>query len=428
MNLVLKHSVDQPALPAVADAPEDAGELGSVRVPHVTIHVFHESDDLASVWRLAERDRRLASATTALRPGGLPAAVKVYAQERSPDLIIVESAADPDTLLYQIDALAELCHADTRLIVVGRRNDIQLYRRLLDIGVSNYLVAPVGVATIVSAIAGVYFEPGVQKLGRVTAVLGAKGGVGASTVAESLALELSRRRASDVLLIDFDIAFGTAGLDLDVDPNQGLTELLREPDRIDAEMLDRLTVRRGEHLALLGANASLERGCEIDEEAVDRVIQVAQGHVRQVVIDLPHLWAGWVERALVVADEVVIVSSPELASLRNAVALIGRIKQLRPNDPAPRLVLNQVGVPRRQEITARDIAQVLEIEPAVSIPFDARSFSRATAKGKTAAEVARRGPLAKALTRLAATVDPEEAAQGRRRRGWLLGRKRGPAG
>src|SRR5690606_15598164 len=192
--------------------------------------------------------------------------------------------AEENELCFLLDSLADVCRPETRVIVIGRRNDIQLYRKLLEMGVSAYLVSPVSVASIIAAIADIYCEPGRDRIGRVAAVLGAKGGVGSSTGAQALALELSNRRGSDVLLIDLDIAFGTAGLDLDIEPNQGLAELIRDPERIDAEMLDRLCIRRGANLAVLGTNPELDSGREIDEPAIERVIEVAQSHVRQIVL------------------------------------------------------------------------------------------------------------------------------------------------
>lgn len=450
MNAVLKHapqgpaiSLVQPAGPAAAQsaalpaassaaASPIAGaslpailaanlpEMAAGRIPHVSIHVFHDSAGFGAIWRRVQRDRRMTAVAVHAQAGGFPAAIEQYAQGRSPDLIIVETAdVDGERLEFHLDALAERCRPETRLIVVGDRNDIQLYRRLIGLGVSNYLVNPVGVASLLGAIAEIWREPGREKIGHITAVLGAKGGVGASTVAQSLALGLSNRRKSDALLVDLDLAFGTSSIDLDVEPGQGLVDLLREPERIDPEMLDRVTVRRGQHLALLAASANLDRGIDVNEDALDRVIEVTQSCVRQIVLDIPHAWAPWVERALIGSDEVVVVATPELASLRNAATLISRAKDLRPNDRAPHLVLNQVGMPRRHEISARDVAQVLEITPAVQIPFDAKTFSTAASRGRMVAEIAHRRPLAKALAQLVALIDPDEVRPRRWR--WLLG-------
>lgn len=387
--------------PAMADDP------GVARVPRVTIHAFHETADFAATWRLAAQDRRLVSATTDLRPGGFAAALRCYANERTPDLIIVESLADSARLEFHLDSLADLCDPATRVIVVGHRNEIQLYRKLIGMGVSSYLVAPVDIAAMISAISDVYSQSGAEKIGRVTAVIGAKGGVGSSTLAQSLALALSERQASDVLLADLDLAFGTAALNLDVEPNQGLAELIDRAEPIDAAMLDRVTIRRGLRLTLLCTSPGLEAGREIDEDAVERIIEVAQMHLRHSVLDLPHLWSPWVERALAAADHVIVVATPELGSLKNAVAVLARARALRPNDPAPLLVLNQVGMPHRQEVTARDIAQVLKVEPALSVPFDAKAFSLAAARGRMVAEVARRKPVARAYAKLAAIIDPD---------------------
>jgi pilus assembly protein CpaE len=386
--------------------PAELSELAKASIPHVTIHAFCESEDFEQVWQGASADRRLAAATTATFQGGFEAAVRTYSRRKTPDLVIIESTDPGEQLLLQADSLAELCDPETRVIIVGHRNDILLYRKLVSMGVSNYLVSPAGIATIISAISEIYAEPGKEKIGRVYAVIGAKGGVGASTVAQSLALELSERRDSDVLLVDLDLCFGSSCINLSVEPNRGLTELIGQADRIDVTILDRVLVRRGLHLNLLGGAARLDTGREIDEFTVERILEVAQTHLRHIVLDIPHLWCGWVERALSAADEVVLVATPELCSLRNAMAMVERVTALRPNDPAPRLVLNQVGMPRRQEISAKDVASILKVEPALSVPFDSKSFSLAAARGKAVSEVARRSAVARAYAKLAELISP----------------------
>ena len=422
--------VPSQVLPPVASQPiepDDLSELARASIPHVTIHAFCESEDFAQVWRAAAADRRLAATTTAIHQGGFEAAVHAYSRRKTPDLIIIESTAPAEKLLLEVDALAELCDPETRVIIVGHRNDILLYRRLVNMGISNYLVAPASIATVIAAISDIYAEPGKEKIGRVYAVMGAKGGVGASTVAQGLALELAERRDSDVLLVDLDLCFGSACINLAVEPSRGLTELIGQADRLDVTMLDRVLVRRGLHLNLLGGAARLDATRELDEFTVERILEVAQTHLRHIVLDIPHVWSGWVERALSAADEVVLVSTPELCSLRNAMALVERATGLRPNDPAPRLVLNQVGMPRRQEISAKDVAAILKVEPALSVPFDAKSFSLAAARGKTVSEVARRSPVARSYGRLADLMSPAGATTAPRnpRRRWTLLRRKG---
>ena len=216
----LNHPLPQPIEPA------ELVELARASIPHVTIHAFCETEAFETVWRGAAADRRLASTTRASHQGGFAAALQIYSRRKTPDLIIVESRATGDELVLAADSLAERCDPETRVIIVGHENDILLYRKLVNMGASTYLVAPASVASLISAISDIYAEPGKEKIGRVYAVIGAKGGVGASTIAQGLALELAERRDSDVLLVDLDLCFGTSCIDLGVEPNRGLAELI----------------------------------------------------------------------------------------------------------------------------------------------------------------------------------------------------------
>ena len=400
------------------DLPEDhACDLDNARIPHVVIHVFSESEEFAGIWRHAAEDRRLVSATTELHEGGIRAAVQRYSGQPTPDLLIVETSAERDTLQQDTDALAEVCEAGTQLIMVGHRNDIRLYQQMLEMGVANYMVFPVSVQALIGAISSVYKEPGKEKIGRIHAVIGARGGVGASTVAQTVALELSEQQGSDVLLVDMDMHFGSASLNLDVEPNQGLQEVVDQAERLDVAMLDRVLVKRGMHLNLLSTVPSLEIESDFDADAVERLLEVAGAHIGNVVLDMPHRWTDWAKLALTSADTVTIVSTPELGSLRNATQLMNRLIALRPNDRAPHLVLNQVGMARRQEITPKDVASILKITPAATIAHDPRIFSRAAGQGKLVTELGRRRPIAQAFAGLAKLLGPaEKAAEPVRRR------------
>lgn len=397
-------------------------DLENARIPHINVHVFRETDAFAQVWERAASDRRLVSATTTVLPGGLPAAINKYKTERTPELLIVETESHETVLEYEVDALAEVADPGTQLIIVGHQNDIALYQKLLHMGVANYMVYPVTVQTIIGAISEVYREPGRDKIGRVHAVIGARGGVGASTVAQNVAYMMSEHRNTDTLLVDLDLTFGTGALNLDVEPNQGLLELADQADRIDVAMLDRVLIKRGRHLHLLGTTPVLEAGREIDSFAIERLLDTAATHMPHIVLDIPTLWNEWVERALTAADTVTVVATPDLSSLRNATALMATLKGLRPNDRPPVMVLNQVGMARRREITAKDITSVMKIQPLVAIPHDPAILDRAQAQGRMISELGRRKPVAKALdaivTHMAppARVPPEIEKKRRRKR------------
>src|SRR5690606_11107292 len=131
------------------------------------------------------------------------------------------------------------------------------------------------------------------------------------------------------------------------DPAQGIAEAVFAPDRIDEVYLDRLLAQCGEHLSLLAAPSTLERTYDFEPDSFRQVVDTAQRTAPYVVLDVPHLWAGWSRSVLSLADEIVIVAAPELASLRNAKNLIDTLARARPNDAPPRLILNQAGVPKR---------------------------------------------------------------------------------
>ena len=200
------------------------------------------------------------------------------------------------------------------------------------------------------------------------------------------ALDTLRGTPIDVVLTDLDLAFGTANINLDQDPPQGIAEAVFSPDRMDDILLDRLLAKCAEHLSLLAAPSTLERTYDFDKNAFTQVLDVAQRGAPCVAVDLPHAWTGWTRQILASADEVVITASPELANLRNAKNLIDTLKELRPNDGPPRLVMNQVGVPKRPEISVVDFTGALGIDPAAVIGFEPALFGTASNNGQMIGE------------------------------------------
>ena len=158
------------------------------------------------------------------------------------------------------------------------------------------------------------------------------------------------------------------------------------PERIDETYLDRLLAQCSEKLSLLAAPSTLDRIYDFDADAFAQIIDVAQRSAPYVVLDVPHVWNGWTKTTLSRADEIVIVATPELANLRNAKNLLDTLKKLRPNDAEPRLVLNQVGVPKRPEISPADFYEPLGIEPIATIPFDPQVFGNAANNGRMLGE------------------------------------------
>jgi pilus assembly protein CpaE len=373
-------------------------------VPRVSIQVFCESPDLAATVSAAISDRRMAKAHIKLNMGGAPAAVEAYNSAPTPNVVVLEAPPGREVLLEQLEELAQYCDAGTKVVVLGKLNDILLYRQLIARGVSEYLVTPFGVVDFVQAMSQLFSVPGAKPLGRVIAVVGAKGGVGASTVAHNLAWSLASVTEMATVIADFDLAFGTAGLDYNQDPPQGVAEAVFAPERVDATLVDRLLSKCGDHLSLLAAPATLDRVHDFAESSFDSLIDAMRASTPWVVVDVPHLWSGWARRILVSADEVVVVASPDLANLRNAKNLIDNVRGARLNDAAPRLILNGVGMLKRPEIGAAEFAKAVETGPTAIIPHDAKLFGASANNGQMIAEIEPNGKTAQVFADLASAL------------------------
>ncbi|MFN3669984.1 MAG: CpaE family protein [Brevundimonas sp.] len=393
---------------AAFSPPVLGGHTAEVSVPRIAIHVFAERQDTLAAAERAGQDRRLSRATTQIRVGGVAAAVEAYQHEPTPPLIVVECMKDPQTLLWEVDQLAEVCDAGTKVVVVGATNDILLFRELMRRGVSEYLVAPLQPLQLIAAIGGLFADPAQPFVGRSIAFVGARGGTGSSSVAHNTAYAMSERIGANTVIVDYDLPFGTAGLDFNQDPLSGVADALSQPDRLDPVLLDRMMVRCTDKLSLFAAPATLDVDWDISSEAFEEVTTQIRSTAPFVVLDLPHLWSGWMRRTLISADEVVVVATPDLASLRNAKNMIDLIRQGRPNDAPPRLVLNQVGVPGRPEIPAKDFGAALGVHPSLIIPFDPKVFGAAANNGQMILDSGGKSKAAEAFQTLAQIVSRRE--------------------
>src|SRR2546430_16424644 len=219
--------------------------------PRVSVQAFCETVETAAAVQAAGEDRRLGRAHLKVQMGGIIAANEAYSTSPTPNVIVIETDGRSNEILTGLDQLANVCDAGTRVVVIGRLNDVLLYRELIRRGVSDYLIAPVGTIDVVRSVCGLFSSPDAKPVGRVVAIIGAKGGVGASTIAHNLAWAVARDLKLDTVVTDLDLAFGTAGLDYNQDPPQGIADAVFSPDRIDSGFIERLLSKCADHLRLL---------------------------------------------------------------------------------------------------------------------------------------------------------------------------------
>ncbi|MEL6505047.1 MAG: CpaE family protein [Pseudomonadota bacterium] len=377
-------------------------DLANMRpVPRVSLQAFCETEMVSNTIEQASRDRRMSKAHVKVNMGGIAAAVDFYQTATTPNLIIVESKLVGQALTSELGKLADVCDEGTNVVVVGHKNDVLLYRSLISLGVAEYLVAPISMTDVMEIVTTLFVNPEAAPLGNTIVFLGAKGGVGSSTIAHNVAWAISSGFESDVILTDLDLAFGTANIDFDQDPAQGVAEAVFSSDRIDETFLDRLLAKCSDHLSLLAAPSTLDREYDFDAEDFNNLLEVAQRGTPNVIVDMPHVWTAWAKEVLTQADKVVITATPDLASLRNTKNMVDMLAELRPNDGKPFLVLNQCNVPKRPEISVEDFTQPLGIEPTIVLNFEPALYGLASNNGQMLSEADPKSDAAQSLETLA---------------------------
>lgn len=373
----------------IGGGPDTYGEaIPEIRpVPRIAIQAFCETREVAAIIEAASSDRRMSKAHVKVQMGGLSVAVEFYHGAPTPNLVIVESREGREPLLEQLDGLAEVCDPGTKVFVIGHVNDVLLYRELMRRGVSEYVVAPFGIFDFIKAVSELYASASAAPLGRTVGFFGAKGGSGSSTISHNVAFAITELFEHEVILADLDLPFGTVGIDFNQDPTVGIGEALAAPDRVDDVYLDRLLTKCTDRLSLLAAPAALERCFDIEEHSLDQIADTVRGNVPAVIYDIPHIWMTWSRTLMYGLDEIVVVSPPDLAGLRNTKNIIDQLRAARPNDAPPRLVINMHNVPKRPEIKPEEFARALELPVLAVIPFEPHLFGTAANNGQMIVEV-----------------------------------------
>lgn len=373
-----------PVIHPDAEMGHDGGEKA---LPQISIHAFCDRQETAGVINESTRDWRMKRTNVKIYMGGLSAAIEFYHKENTPSLVLIESGMRGSELFAQLEELASVCDAGTKVVMIGAANDIRLYRKLMDKGVSDYIVPPFHPISLIRSMSELYSDPDKPFIGRVAAFFGAKGGVGSSTIAHNIAWALSERIQQETALVDLDSSWGTTGLDFAYDASQGLEEALADVERLDERLLDRIMIQHTPKLSILPTAGSLNQKAVMTPEAYEAVVNGVRSISPMTILDMPHYWADWTTNVLVNSDDVVITATPDLANLRNTKNLIDFLRAQRPNDAEPILILNKTGMTKASEISVKDFAAAVGLEPALVLGFEPEAYFEASNDGKMLTEV-----------------------------------------
>lgn len=349
--------------------------------PPIIVHAAWDRPESGEVMDAFAADKRMARATVRVQRGGVEAAVGSASRGEPPDLVLVDSTHGGAQLLNGLDRLRAVA-PDAQVIVIGATNDITLLRELAARGVSQYLVAPTRAEQLLRVVCGLYEDFDRSK---TIAVIGARGGLGASSIAYNIAWSIAERQRARTALVDLDVAFGAHGLTPNGASACSFASVLNAAD--DEDAFDAATLERGERLRIMPSPAQLDGGPEFGIAAVERVMRCARRASPYVVLDLPHMWSSWISHVLERADEVVIVSSPDLASLRNTENFLRALDGARPGRNPPCVILSQTGVPKRPEISLKDFSGSVRSPPVASVPYEPTLFGAAAIGDCALAEV-----------------------------------------
>lgn len=367
----------------------------------VTIDAFAASAETQACLREAAQAPALRRCRLGIQGGGLAGAIEHYAERGTPQLVLVE-AADGDDLFAQLDRLADVCAANTRVLVIGGANDIQLYRTLLQRGISDYLPRPLSGRQIADAITGLFTDARSAPRGRTYAFFGVRGGAGSSTAAQNVAWHLGRHLAEPVIYVDLDLWFGTSLLAFNLEAKQTVADALAHPERLDEVLMERCLIDYDDNLRILASAGDCRTAPSVSLDAIETLVDIARKLAAAVVLDLPHQWTDWTRHCLDSADEAVITALPDFASARDGKTLVETLSASR--SAPPRLLLNKVEPGRKTQLTAKDLQEALGLAPSLSLPLEPALYGEAANLGQMLGETNKTHKAVQAFEQLAATL------------------------
>ncbi len=327
------------------------------------------------------------------KTGGVTDAIATLASRPSPRLLIVDVRGIDDPV-GQIRNLANVCDPTTGVIVIGESNDIRLYRDLKAAGVVEYFFTPLVRALVMqscnSIITGSIAQPA-SRTGKLVFVVGVRGGAGGTTIAVATAWHLAEVNNRRVCLLDMDLQFGDAALQLNAAPSHALQEALDHPERVDELFLDRGMAHVGERLGVMAALESLDKPAVPDETAVLALLERLLRRHRYVLVDIPVASVPLLLRVMHLPGTILLVSCGSLVGARDT----NRLRQVLGPNSAERTtvhILNKGG--SSESLSREEFIRAAGAPPDITVPF-AREIAVASRLGVQGMEKC--APLQRAL-------------------------------
>jgi len=354
-----------------------------ILLPTASVDLFLKDKETLSAAHALSDDWRYARVDVSVEEGDVETAISSYQEAKSPDLIIIETDSTDDSFIERLEMLSAYCEEDTNAIVIGPVNDVDLYRSLTSMGVSDYLVRPVPLETLSEIVASSLIEKLGTSGSRLITVLGSKGGVGTSSITQALACGVSERLKHKTFLMDAAGGWSSLGVGMSFEPSATLHEAVKAASNNDIDSFNRMIHKVNDKLTVLATGADPMLEVSVHAQQYEDLIDFIMQTYPVVIVDLSDAIPSLKRTVLNKAHEVVLVTTPTLPSLRAARTLMNEVKGLQGgNDEHIDLLVNMTGMVPGKEVPTKDIQAAMDKKPDVVIPFDAKLFVGSENEGR----------------------------------------------
>lgn len=404
-----------------------SGSQSSVLLPNASITLFVKDGDIQQAALSLKEDWRFARVTINVLDGDVESAIAYYSDHPSPDLVLVETLEMSDGFAGRLEVLGGNCSENTAAIVVGPINDVYLYRKLIEMGVSDYLVKPLTREVLASVFSKILIERLGAQNSKLIACIGAKGGVGTSSLSYVMADVAGNHLHQKTIILDAAGGWSYLSVAMGGETVTNLHEVVRASASSDKDSFSRMIIQSGEKLSYLATGAELLMDDSVSAESFEMVVNRLMQTYPVVIVDLSGADIGISRTVLARANDVVIVSTPTLASLRSARSLLQEVKSLRGDkESGLHIVMNKKGLGSGFEVSEGDMVAALKLKPDLTMAFLPKIFGAAEAQGKLLSAISGSADIVSNIKefmeqKLALNTDRSAGAQSTSQKSGLLG-------
>ncbi len=356
----------------------------SIHIPRITVEAWAQSESVTSAVRTAYDSRHMIRAKSKELSEGSPEdAIQYYTDRATPDLLVIEINFDEAGTRAYLESLKDRCSEKTQVVLIGRINDVRFYKDMIDEGVSEYILAPVDGMRLVDVIGKIYQTNQFNNAGRLSLFIGACGGVGSTTLALNTAYAAAEKLDAPTLLVDMDVGYGSIQLNLNsTEGGQDIGQALFNDRSVDEGFIAQLIQRVTNRLDVIMSPSTLERNLDLSQEHVDRVMDALRSSAPHTIIDMPHHWSQWVRSTMALANDIVIVTQPDMVGLRNTKQIFQMLQGMRRDTSHPQYIINMAGRAKRDEVKTNHFVEAIGIQPLMVINDDPKAFSLSSNEGR----------------------------------------------